>query len=149
VPRIRPSSNAVVHEASKTSFSSFCAPRKLTLPLFRGAIPSGGAAVESFSGAEMHFAIHGVLYRLRVEKKYSLDRSVTGNTILISTLYQQPICPEASQSSFNSVPEAYGNPPFHDGRTPENRHNGSHRRLHRIHAHGFQSAGRLGIPSLG
>jgi len=29
----------------------------------------------------MHSAIHGVVYRLRVEKKYSLDRSVTGNTL--------------------------------------------------------------------
>jgi len=97
----------------------------------------------------MHLAIHGALYRLRVEKKYSLDRSVTGNTALISTLYRQQISTDAWQPSFNPAPGACENPPFHDGRTPENRHNGSHRRLPRIHAYGFQSAGRLGIPSLG
>ena len=49
----------------------------------------------------MHSAIHGVVYRLRVEKKYSLDRSVTGNTLLISILYRQKTSPDASQSFFN------------------------------------------------
>jgi hypothetical protein len=57
--------------------------------LFRDAFSSGGATVKIFSGAKIRSTIRGVVYRLGVEKKYSLDRSVTGNTILLSALYSK------------------------------------------------------------
>jgi hypothetical protein len=44
----------------------------------------------------MYSVIHGVVYRLGVEEKYSFDRSVTGNTVLISIPYEHAISPDAS-----------------------------------------------------